>query len=177
MSGILQSAVAAVLTAAAIGGLTWMAGRARSHAAGQAGRRISPNRGVMGAVAAGCFALGGFALYAAAFHGGGAPALYVGLPFVAFGALMLTSLSPRMDVIWDAERMEGPASYGMPPFGPRRAAMAFEDIVEVGVDAMGSLYARDGAGQKLRWNQYYSGYHELADHIALVRPDLIEADG
>ncbi|MEM9474703.1 MAG: hypothetical protein AAGA71_05390 [Pseudomonadota bacterium] len=174
MAGILQTAVSTLIAALVMGALGWVAMRAGSRSVDHATRRIVPNPTVICAIAAGCFALGGVAIYAALFHNGGIAAWCVGLPSVSFGILMLLGLSPRMAVTWDPVRLEGPASYGMPPFGPKRASMTYDAIVEVGIDRMGSFYVLDAQGQKIRWSEYYSGFHELVDHISARRPDLVE---
>ena len=117
MSGMLQTWVSTFSAALVRGALGWVAMRAGSGSVAQGTGRIVPNPTVVCAIAAGCFALGGVAIYAALFHDGGIAAWCVGLPSVSFGILMLLGLSPRMAVTWDPVRLEGPASYGMPPFG------------------------------------------------------------
>lgn len=174
MSGFIQVVVGSLVTALLLGFLARLALRGRPDALDHATHRIRPSRPIFIGLALGCCALGGFALYAAAYHGGGIAAVCVGAPFTFFGLLTFGALSPRFDVTWDPNGLSGPTNSWMPPFGPSRGAMDFVDIAEAGVDRLGSLYVQDAAGKRIRWNEYYSGHGALAEQIAFVRPDLFD---
>ena len=171
---ILQQAIAIALTGIVIGLVTQIALRGRSTALDPATRRIRTHRGILIGLVIGCLAMGGIALYAAIFGVGGLGAFTVGVPFTVFGILTLTGLHPDFDVIWDPNGLEGPATLGLPPFGPKRLRLTYDEIAKIGIDWTGSFFAADSAGNKIRWNRYYAGFAELNADIAYHRPDLIE---
>ena len=107
---------------------------------------------------------------------GGGWALIVGAVFTAFAGVIATSLTRRFDVTWDGDGVTGPASYGIPPFGPRMATVRFDDIADLGTDWLGSWYVENARRDRVRWNYVYSGYPALMEAIVSRRPDLFDDD-
>jgi hypothetical protein len=172
----LQPLLGGLLTAAILAWIARSLSRSRAAEAVNGTRRITPHRGLLGGLIAGSAALSATALYAAMFHGGDPAAWGVGIVFGLIAIGTLFTFSSAYSVEWDSDVITGPASYGCAPFGPRRGSIAFAEITEIGIDALGSFFVRDRDGLKLRWNWIYRGYEDLHEAIATARPDLVEAD-
>lgn len=149
---------------------------ARTHArsATARGGTIAPNKIMVGLTTLGSFALGATALYAWARYSGGGAALGLGLSFVTLAALTVTALTQSFALTWDDEGVTGPASYGIPPFGPHLATIRFDEISSLGTDWLGSFFIENGGGDRVRWNYLYSGYPILSEAIADSRPELFD---
>lgn len=169
MEDLLREIVGSFLTypliAGTLAGLIWATTRQRPHQETATEGTITPSRVVIWPILIMSFGISALALYASVNHGGGSAALAVGLGFGIGGVMMAGSLTRAYDVSWTAEDITGPASYGIWPFGPRRATIRFDDIVTCGIDRMDSYYVEDAAGTRIRWNAYHGGYITLVERL------------
>jgi hypothetical protein len=169
MEDLLRKIVGSVITypliAGTLAGLIWTTSRQRPHRQTATEGTITPSRFVIWPILVISFGISALALYASFYKGGGGAALAVGLGFGLGGAVMSGSLTRAYDVSWTSEDITGPASYGIWPFGPRRATIRFDEIVTCGIDRMDSYYVEDAAGTRVRWNAYYGGYATLVERL------------
>lgn len=172
--GLLQPILGGLLTAAILAWLARAMSRSRSAVDADGTQRIMLHRGLLAGLILGSTALSGAAFYGATGHNGGPAAWGVAIVFGLVALGTLGSFSRAYDVNWTATSVTGPASYGMAPFGPRRAHIRFNEIAELGIDAMGSFYVRTAEGEKVRWNWVYQGHEDLNAAIESARPDLFD---
>lgn len=158
----------AILAVQAMG--KWSARIKASDAASEA-RRIRPSRNMNLVMVFAELAIASAGFYGAFFANAGMIALLLAIVFLAMAFLTAMNLAPGWEVRWDDSTLSGPASY-FPPYAPRQAQMRFDQIQEVGTDMLGSYYAANGEGVRIRWNGLYTGYPALMGKIVEARPDL-----
>jgi hypothetical protein len=167
----MRYALIAVLTAAIVGGLSWLMRRARPLAADAHSGAIRPGR-----ISAVLTVLGGLAFTAVgviALIGGAIPSalafLAIGVPITVFMAPSLTDLHI---VHWDERGLEGPSRMFGLTLGLARTTLAWKDLRCAGKTLTGYWYAEAADGRRVYWSYLYPGYGALVDAIVGQRPDL-----
>lgn len=100
------------------------------------------------------------------------PSQLLAVVFLPIALFVASYLSPIWEIQWDETGLTGPGNYMVPPFGPRRSLMRFDQITFAGSDTLGGFYVEDANGARIRWNGLHTGAPALMDHIMRVRPDL-----
>jgi hypothetical protein len=167
--------VAFALFAALVRAVPMLFAKARPAMSVPDGGRIRPSRAMIavGMVFGLCLIVYGVHGWWVRFGDGSIYFAAVGLLFFSIFASGLASV---YDVCWDRDSIEGPASYGMWPFGPRRARIDFAEITDVGVDGFGSFYVAEAPGNYVRWNWTYAGFPAVMMAVAEACPHLVEAE-
>ena len=96
----------------------------------------------------------------------------IGGCLLLFTAVCATCFTTAYDVSWTQSDVTGPVSYKVPPFGPQKATIPFKEIINVGMDGLGSWYVKNSDGLRIRWGWTHAGYRELMRVIERERPDL-----
>lgn len=101
------------------------------------------------------------------------PAWFLAALF-SFGAVgMLFGFPTDYTVSWDDKGISGPRSVTFPPFGRKRAFIAWGGIVEVRAGGNLSWSARDASGHRIAWSEGYAGWQRLNEEMSRRRPDLM----
>lgn len=85
-----------------------------------------------------------------------------------FGAALMSDSA----IHWSEDGVSGPSTYGLWPFGPKRATIGWQDITEVGPGPYDSTAISNKVGTKIRFSQQYAGHDALFAAIKKARPDL-----
>lgn len=169
---VIRFAMTGLLTSLLISGAMWLIERAPPEEYDGVTGRIKMNRVLILLLAAVPLALTVTALHRYVTFIAHPYTLLIALGCFALGWCILVWIKADYDVVWTAHGLTGPTSYGVWPFGPTRAAIAYPDITDVGIDWAGSFYVANAQGQRIRWSWCYSGYAGPACAIEDARPDL-----
>ncbi len=172
MKDLVQAGLTGAAVAGTLAALGWLASRARPKAQGAGTGRVRPGMPTILLVVVLGTGICGLASYGWAFADGGGAALAVAIGAGLGAACIATFLLPVHDVVWDRGSVEGPASYGIWPFGPRRARIGWPDIAGFGQDLWGSWFVEDAGGNRIRWSPVHSGYPALMRAIEEACPHL-----
>jgi hypothetical protein len=83
------------------------------------------------------------------------------------------ALSEKLVVEWDDAGIRGPAQVWGPFFGLGRAAIGWDEIVQLGATGVGYAYVAASDGRRVYWTDQYAGYERLFRALQRRRPDVM----